>query len=257
MNPLANLTPAVDPVTTVTRALSVLDAFEPGETLGVTEIARRTGLPKSTTHRVLSALESRDIIAREGRQYRLGLLLFEMGTRVPLISKRCLGDVAMPVAADLYAETGQTVHVGILDGNEVVYAIKVHGAETPHVPTRVGSRMPAYCTAIGKALLANSSQETMLQLLEHPLRPYTVKTLVRPKMLISNLSQVKEDGVAFDLEETKTGLSCIAMPILDTDRNTIAALSLAGRPKSIESHVGTLRRAARALEDRIAERTSG
>lgn len=234
----------VDQKTVVDRALRLLDAFGNDDGVGVTELARRTGLPKSTTHRLLAMLEQRSMVTRSGSQYRLGLQLFELGSRVKVGPANGLRDVALPYIADLYAETQQTVHFGVLDGDEVVYVLKVHGAGSQDAPTRIGARMPAHCTAIGKALLAHSSRETILNALRRPLDGFTVHTLVRPAMFVGQLARIQEEGVAWDREETRYGLGCVAAPILDPQGRAVAAMSIAGRPGKVEVYTERLQETA-------------
>ncbi len=233
-----------DQKVSVDRALRLLSAFDHGETVGVTELARRAGLPKSTTHRLLASLEQRNVVVRTGSGYRLGLQLFELGNRVPVGPLDGIRDIALPFVAELYEETHQNVHLGVLD-NEVVYLLKVHGPRSLSVPTRIGARMPAHCTGIGKVLCAYSSRETILTLLGKPLRGYTAKTLVRPSLFFRQLERIRADGVAWDWEETQYGLGCVAAPIvLGAQGQAVAAISIAGRPQAVEPHVDTVKSAA-------------
>jgi DNA-binding IclR family transcriptional regulator len=242
--------------TSVDRALALLGAFENDDALGVTELARRADLPKSTAHRLLAVLEQQALISRSGREYRLGLKLFELGCRVSASDMSELRDAAIPYLADLYESTRQTVHLAILDRGEVVCVLKLHGSSQRPTPLRIGARMPAHCTAVGKALLAFSPPAAIVQVLQKPLRPCTGNTLVRPRVLIEQLKRIRADGIAFDRQETELGLACAAAPIFDKSGRCAGAISASGAPRTVESTAGKVRSASQAIARVLGSATS-
>jgi DNA-binding IclR family transcriptional regulator len=235
----------------VDRALTLLEAFGESETLGVTQLAGRAALPKSTTHRILVMLEQRGVVERTGNKYRLGIRLFELGNRVPFGASD-VREVALPFVCELFEATEQTVHLAVLGESQVVYLMKLRAPACRTAPTRIGARMPAHSTALGKALLAYSSSRKLANLLSMPLRPYTVKTIVIPRMLVEHLKGVRREGIAWDREETQYGLVCVAAPILDPTGRAIAAVSVAGDPRRVDSHAAAVRRTALAIAQCIS-----
>ena len=230
----------------VGKAVSVLRAFNGDGFVGVSEIARRAGIPKSTTHRLLGELLQRGLVARHEGRYTLGVGLFELGTQVPFGPSHTLRTTAMPYLQELWWSTHETVHFAVPDGTEVLYLHKIHGLDAVYSPARVGSRMPAYCTGVGKAMLAYDDEATTLrQVLAHGLIPLTRYTQVVPKLFLEELRTVRKQGVAFDRQEARQGLVCVAAPVRDGDR-VIAAVSLSGSHRKFEpeQHARTVKRVA-------------
>lgn len=149
-----------DTSSVLVRAFCVLDAFVPeGGEMGLSELVRRTGLPKATVHRLATQLVDIGALEKMGDRYRPGLRLFELGSVV--VRHRRLRDSALPLMEDLYEATHETVHLGIPDGLDVLYLEKIVGPRGSPVSTRVGTRKPLYCTALGKAMLAFSPGELL------------------------------------------------------------------------------------------------
>jgi IclR family acetate operon transcriptional repressor len=209
------------------KAIRVLDAFGPETgTLSFGEVARRAGLPKSTVHRIAGQLAQWGVLERTKGGFRLGIRLFEWGSLVP--HQRELREAAVPFMEDLYESTHETVHLGLLDGIEVIYVDKIAGHRGVSVPTSVGRRMPAHCTGLGKAILAFSGPELVARVISSGLRPRTAYTIVVPDVLRRELAGVRTRGVAYDREESVLGVACAAAPIRSEDGTAIAALSVTG-----------------------------
>ncbi len=237
------------------RVLVILEAFGVEDrAVGLSELARRTGLPKATVHRMCGDLVAERLLSSSPQGYRLGRGLFELGMRAA--TERTLLEVAVPFLQDLFTRTHETVHLGVPDGDEVVYVSKIGGHRQARSPSRIGGRMPLYCTAIGKALLAHSGAAMIDRILAGPLPRRTPRTVVGPGLLRAQLAQVAENGVSFEYEESTIGLVCIASPILSADDEPLAAISVAGpatrfRP---EAHVDSLRAAAGGVASILARR---
>jgi IclR family transcriptional regulator, acetate operon repressor len=204
------------------RLLLILDtvAAAPGE-VGLSELARLTGLKKATVHRLASDLVGKRMLERGTYGYRLGLHLFELGQRVP-VSRR-LRDTALPVMSDLLQATSEIVQLGMLDGADVVYVEKLTGPHSIDAPSAVGSRLPAYCSGLGKAILAFSPDEVVDEVLAAPMPARTSTTITSADRLRRELARVRETGVAYDREEGNRGIVCVAAPIV--------ARKYAGRPE--------------------------
>ncbi len=241
--------------TSVGKALALLDAFEHIDTsLGVSELARRTGLPKSTAFRLLAILEQRRLVERQGNRYCLGTRLFELGHRISYCRPRSLRDSALPFLTDLYSVTGETVHLGVLNGTDVLYLEKLFGHQPVAAPSAVGGRVPAYCSGIGKALLAFSGPDAIQDVLTRGLTPRTGYTIVVPSLFIAELSRVRTEGVAFDHEESKVGINCVAAPIFARAGRLLGAVSVCGATGRFDAHkyAGVVVRAAQGIGNTIA-----
>lgn len=211
----------------IARAVAVLDALAAADTpLGVSEIARRCGLPKSSVQRMLKALHGAKLLERDGTSYRLGLKLFELGQHVP--RQRDLREAARPFMADLQEATGHSVHFAVLDGDCVVYLEVLHSPNAPPLPTRMGGRWPAHGTGIGKAILAFSDQTVLDRILAAGLPRLSERTIVTPGLFTAELTRIRERGVSFDLEESRAGVACVASPVFGLGGHVVAGISVSG-----------------------------
>ncbi|WP_405970529.1 IclR family transcriptional regulator [Streptomyces sp. NBC_00988] len=217
--------------TSVDKALQLLDVFTADDRcIGVAELARRAGLPKSTAFRLLTVLESNRLVARHGRQYTLGHHLFELGQRVPHCRPGGLRDTAAPFMEHLFQVSQETVHLAVLDGTDAMYIGKIRGRGRALCPSSIGSRAPAACTGVGKAMLAFSDPALIRQVIGEGLRRRTPFTIVAPRLLGNELGRIRAEGVAYDNEEAKVGVVCVAAPIFDASKNVIASVSITGTP---------------------------
>ncbi|GAB7065731.1 IclR family transcriptional regulator [Mycobacterium hodleri] len=205
------------------KSALVLDAFPGGSALTLAQVCTRTGLARSTVHRLLVDLATLGWIGRSGNTFELGIGLFELGERVAV--KHRLRTAAMPFMQDLYAVTGQTVHLAVRNRFDAVYIEKLSGHIPLPLPSQIGGRLPLTCTAVGKALLASETAELRIEVLAQPLRRYTVNSITDPKKLARELDDICRTGVAVEREESALGGCCVAVPVL-LDGQPIAALSV-------------------------------
>ncbi|MEA2380020.1 MAG: IclR family transcriptional regulator, regulon repressor [Thermoleophilaceae bacterium] len=243
---------ASDKRTSAEKVLAVLDVFGEGECMGVTEVGRRAQLTKSTAHRLLATLERHGLIERTGVEYSLGLGLFELGSRAGIGPHGSLARVALPYLTELYEATGQTVHLAVLDRSEVVYVCKLHGHAPQPSPTRIGGRMPAHCTALGKAVLAYSPEPLAMRVAEGGLACMTRHTILHPDVFMTELRRTREEGVSYDRQETTLGLGCVGAPILDERGRSLAAVSVSGPISRISSYSARTLKAARSIQNALA-----
>ncbi len=216
----------------LTRGLSLLDAFGADDKeLSLTQIAQRSGLPKSTAHRLVSDLLSWGGLERTGSGLRLGLRLFELGRFVPV--QRELAEVARPYLDDLYNITRKTVNLAVLSNTEVVYVEKIESPDSP-TASRAGSRLPVHCTALGKAMLAFSPPALSDQIIQSGLTPVTERSITSVAVFRRELAAVRNSRLAFDREEVALGLFCIGTPIFDSHGHLLGAISVS----SLESIMG-------------------
>jgi DNA-binding IclR family transcriptional regulator len=152
----------------------------------------------------------------------------ELGAMALGDNARTLRETAMPFMYELSHATRQTVHLAVLDGCDVVYLEKLHGHTTVVVPSRVGSRLPAHASALGKVLLAHTPPGQVAAVLKRPMRRLTPRTVSAPNQLAGALEQVRRDGLAHDYEEVREGVSCVAVPIRGASGSVVAAVSVCG-----------------------------
>lgn len=209
----------------VEKSWAVLEAFAPGGgPCRLTELAARSGLPRSTVHRLVTRLVGTGVVERSSRGFHLGRRLFELGALVPV--ERSLRDAALPFMEDLYVATHETVHIGVPDGNDVVYLEKIYGHAVFAMPSRVGGRLPLTGTATGRAMLAFREPRFVEQVLARPLRRLTERSIADPALLADELAEVQVSGVACESDEVQTGGSSLAAPVFRRDE-VVAALSVA------------------------------
>ena len=247
LDEVANLNDPSAGTASVTKALRLLDVFRAeGPSLGVSELARRSGLAKSTAFRLLALLEDADLVERDGREYRLSWRLFELGTSVQHRWPRGLRELAAPWLTEVHSRSGLVAQLLVLDGTDVIVLDKVSGPRTPRVPTSVGSRLPAHCTASGKAILAHSTAAVLAAVDVGPLARRTPYTITEPGRLRAELERVRSAGFAVDREEGCVGLVAVAAPII-TGTRVIAAISVTGPAPSFDVTAQTtlVREAAR------------
>lgn len=220
------MTRRADQPTVLGKVMVVLHAFTLDDVvLGFAELERRTKLPKATLHRTLADMTAARLIERADTGYRLGGHLFELGMRASM--ERSLIEVATPFMEDLYVRTAETVHLGILDGREVVYLSKIGGHRQAAAPSRLGGRMPLHCTAIGKALLAFGGHALQEYVLNSPLPRMTKHTVTAPGALRAQLDRIVTEGLAYEGEESAPGVVCVGSPIWQ-EGAVVAALSVTG-----------------------------
>ena len=209
------------PNAVIDRISLVLDAFDGPGRLTLAQVVRRTGLPRSSAHRMLDRLVQLRWLRRTGRDYELGMRLVELGSLA--VHQDRLHKAAAPLLQELHRATGLVVHLAILDGSDVVYLDKVGDRLATAIPTRVGSRQPAHCAAVGKAIMAYGTQPDTVDLTVRKTR-YSITS---QQQLASELAKVRAHGVAFDREESVPGFGCVAAPI-GGPGDAVAALSVCG-----------------------------
>jgi DNA-binding IclR family transcriptional regulator len=223
-----------DRQTAVDKALSLLATLaEQDGGLGVSELARRTRLTKSTAFRLLGTLQRNDAVERVGSNYRLGTKMQYIGARVYGPTIVLLRETLLPFLADLYELTHETVHLAVLHDTETLYVNKIHGHRAPRSPSQTGICLPAHCTGVGKALLAFDHDATE-RAVERGLTGRTPYSLTAPELLRAELRRIRQDGIAHDHQEAALGLSCVAAPIMGAAGRPVAALSVAGADRSFE-----------------------
>ncbi|MFE6921686.1 IclR family transcriptional regulator [Nocardia sp. NPDC057663] len=235
------------PTSMIERMTLILDAFDATTpTLTLLGLAERTGLPRSTVHRILDQMIRLRWLAHTPGGYRLGLRVLELGGLAAEHNE--LREVVGPLLYDLSQRTGLIGHLAVLDGREVLFLDRAGGRSQVAIPTRVGGRLPAHCTALGKALLATLEPGIAEGSLRGNATPRTARTIVDRAELHRELARIRNrQGVAVDTEESMPGVGCVAVPIRGRGV-ALAAISLSGTVNGDRSALDTAR-LARALAE--------
>src|SRR5258705_153274 len=244
-------------LSSVANSIRLTKAFSENEyEMGISALARRLGLAKSTVDRLATTLVEYDILEqnRETGKYRLGLALFELGTLVR--RKMDTNSGAQVQIHSLAEETGETVQLAILDHLSVLYIRIRESKQAVRMSSGLGSRAPAHCTSVGKALLAYQPPEVIQQVIDNGLKRYTEHTITEGAALIEELATVRQKGYAIDDEEIEVGLRCVAAPIRDHTGQVTAAISVAApvqrmTKKNIQATIPSVVAAAEAISRRL------
>ena len=246
-----------DSVSSVMKVFGILQALGEERDHGITELSQRVMMSKSTVYRFLQTMKSLGYVAQEGEseKYSLTLKLFELGAKalqnVDLIRS---ADVEM---RELSRLTKETIHLGALEEDSIVYIHKIDSLYNLRMYSRIGRRNPLHTTAIGKVLLAWRDRSEAQEILsEVEFRRSTANTILTAEALLDVLLQVKEQGYGEDNEEQEEGLRCIAVPVFDRFGVVIAGLSISFptirfSEEAKNEYVAMLHRAARNISDQM------
>lgn len=231
------------------RSLDVLATFTPDHpTRTLQEISRESGLPLTTTHRIVTDLVAWGALerTRSGR-IQVGLRLW----RVASLAPRGLGlrEVALPYMEDLFVATGENVQLAVREQCEAVFVERLTGRRSVTVLTRVGDHFALHATGVGLVLLAHAPDDIQHEVLSRPLRTWTDHTISDPDQLRAVLAEVRRTGVAVSDRQVTDDAVSVACPIRDAHGDVVAALSLVVRHGSVSpaSLVPALRAASRGI----------
>ena len=216
-------------LSSVASAIALLKAFSEDEVdIGVSTLARRLGIAKSTVHRLATTLVSEGMLEQnpENGKYRLGIALFGLGA---LVRRRMdVSTEAKPYLFDLRETTGETVHLAILDRLDIMYVYNLESMQAIRMRSDIGVRKPAYCTAEGLAILAFQPPAVIDDILARGLKARTPKTNTDPAAFRRTLLSVRERGYALEDEESEAGMRSLAAPIRNGAGEVAGAVGVAG-----------------------------
>jgi IclR family KDG regulon transcriptional repressor len=215
-------------LSTLDDALTILETFVEGSAgIGISEISRNTGYPKSKVHRVLLTLARRGYVRKDPQteRYQLSLRFFALGSVA--VNKLEIKQTATPYLEKLRDESGETAHLAVMDESGVFYIDKIESAQSIRMYSYIGRRAPLHCTAVGKVLLAYQP-ERLAALLAPGLKRYTAHTITDEIKIKEELAKIRRLGYALDNEELELGLFCIAAPVKNHLGQTVAAVSISG-----------------------------
>jgi IclR family transcriptional regulator, KDG regulon repressor len=216
-------------IQSVGRALAILEEFSRDErALGVTALANRVGLHKSTCFGLLHTLQQLGYIQQDAStgQYSLGLKTFELGQAY--IDGLDLRYITRPYLLEIVEKTQETVHLVVAEGRRAVYIDKVESPHAMTISSRIGQEATLHCTGVGKVLLAYMRNEDWSQVVSQGLERYTEHTITDEGKLLDHLQRIRECGHGVDDQEREIGLRCVAAPIFNARKQAIAAISISG-----------------------------
>jgi DNA-binding IclR family transcriptional regulator len=212
------------------HGLAILDMFTRDHpVIGIAEVSRQLGVHRSTASRLAATLATAGYLEPAGEQgrYRLAAKLSLLGELAAAGNE--LREAALPALRDLVSRLGETGHLGVLDGLDAVTVAVVDGWQTVRMHSWVGKRSPAYCSSMGKTLLAGLSGEEVIARYPDPRLPArTPNTITSRDELTHCLAKVRDQGFAVDREELEPHLCCVAAPVYDRDGTVVASVSVSG-----------------------------
>jgi IclR family acetate operon transcriptional repressor len=210
----------------VDKAFELINAVSESGRSGITlgELANRAGVAVSTAHRYATSLLELGVLDRDAAgAFHLGVTLITLAGQY--LEEDNLRAAARPYLLELVELSGETVHLGIPVGDHIVYVDKVESAKSIRLVSRIGSRAPMHCTAMGKAVLALLEERRSAEILARSHDRHTPRTLIGD-MLLAELATVRAQGFAIDDEENEEGVRCVGLPIMNTSGQPVGALSV-------------------------------
>jgi DNA-binding IclR family transcriptional regulator len=216
-------------LSSVTTAMRLLKAFSEDQVdIGISALAKRLGIAKSTAHRLAVTLVAEGMLEQAGElgKYRLGVGLFRLGA---LVRRRMeVSNEARPFLYALRETINESVHLAILDGVEIMYVYHLESTHALRARSDLGVRKPAHSTAEGQAILAFQPQDAIDRVVAAGLTAYTPKTVTDPERFLKELATVRQRGCAIEDEESEIGMVCVAAAIRDDSGAVVAAVGIAG-----------------------------
>ena len=240
---------------TLIKGFAMLEALVRSEApRGIADLAREIGLQKSNVHRTLKTLQSCGYVTSKDGLYTPTMKIWELGSLV--IGRLDIKQVAGPVLATLMRQSGESVHLSILDRTDVVYIDKLEGNQPVRAYSQIGGRAPAFCVATGKVLLAYQPDEISNQVLTAGLVQHSSRTIADREVLMRELAKVRANGYAINRGEWREGVWGVAAPIWDTTGAVTAALGVSGpanrfQPKALRTLITLVCVAARDVSTRM------
>jgi DNA-binding IclR family transcriptional regulator len=209
------------------RAAAILGAFDDTHReLTLAGLVARCGLPRTTTHRTADRMIRLGWLDKPADRYRIGNRIFELSGLAPVRLE--LRESVLPFLQDLHVATKTTVQLGVLDGTQVLVVEKITGHRPMPMLSQVGGTIPAYCSGLGRAILAYSDAATVTTVLDAGMPARTPHTLTTHDAVLRELTAIPDRGWAVDREEGNIGVTCTAAPIFGPLGEVVAALSVTG-----------------------------
>lgn len=246
-------------VQAVLKALDIMEVMCRRQHCGIRELSEIAGLNRSTVNRLVATLEWAGYVEQEKERgkYRATMKVFELGNEI--IKHLDIHELAYPIMKKLSKDTGETINLAVLDGDQVLYIMKI---DSPHMlksSAPIGSRSPVYCNASGKVILACLPEDKKMALLPAEFHQFTPNTINNVTELEAELARIRTKGYAVDNEEWSLNSKALAAPVWNYNRETVAALTIAGptvrmTSQRIEELAQILVREARQLSVKLGYR---
>jgi IclR family transcriptional regulator, KDG regulon repressor len=247
-------------LSSVASSIRLLKAFSEEQVeIGISDLAKRLGVAKSTVHRLAVTLVADGMLEQnpDSGKYRLGLSLFRLGS---LVRRRMnVSNEARPLLRELREKVNETVHLAVLDGAEIMYVFNLESTQAIRMRSDVGVRKPAYCTAEGQAILAYQPPDVVDRVVGNGLAARTPQTVTDPLAFKKVLEGVRARGCAIEDEESELGMRCIAAPLYNDAGEVVAAVGLAGpvsrlSKKALSTYIPHVIETAAAISARLGYR---
>lgn len=209
----------------IVKTARVLRVLSQGDVVRLSDVADAAGLARSTTHRILSDLNREGVVSRFGRMYRLDQSWSQSAQSNLRPEHDQLRAAARRHLEWLFERSMATVHLAVLDGDDVLYLEKITAPGGTSIRTHVGARLPATCTALGKSMLAHVDNVQLRRVLGKRLPVCTRHSIGAAPVLLTQLQKIRDEGVSYDRQEVQEGLNCVAAPVFMRTQ-MIAALSI-------------------------------
>ncbi len=244
-----------NPIQVAERLFDVIELLADNGPMGIMEISNALGLHKSTTHRLVASLQYMGYIRQDEDtlKYSLSFKFLDIGSKI--LDKTNMAAVIHPYIGRLSEITGEAVHLVLREDIDAVYIDKVEsGVNQVRMVSRVGNRVPLYCTGVGKALLAEMDDSQIQDIWNRSdIKKLTPKTIVGFDAFMENIIEVRQKGYALDDEENEEGVRCIAVTIRDSSRIPVYAISISAPVSRMsDERIEELRIRLFALRDELA-----
>jgi DNA-binding IclR family transcriptional regulator len=216
-------------INSIVKAFNLIEVLVTQDEFELAELRSLLDMPKTTVHRILLTLQTLNYVRQnpQNHKYFASIKFFELGRRI--IEKSTFIEVASSHMIKLSESTGETVNLGVLDAIDIVCINKAVSAQALRLDQPIGSRVKAYCTSFGKAVLAFLPEKERKRLFsEQTISPCTTKSLRSVTAIERELRKIQEQGYAVDIEEAVSGISCVGAPIFDYTGKVLAGISIAG-----------------------------
>jgi len=243
-------------VQSIERAFELIEALCSQEELGITQLSQSLGMSKTTIFRLLSTLELIGLVKQgSSGKYSLTLKLFEMGSQV--VNRMGIRKVAAPFLEKLFNDCNETVNLAVLDHHEIIFIERWECREPLRIGVDVGTRVPAYSSGLGKAILANLPKEEFSRLFNQiTFQRFTPNTIVDPILFEHELARIREQGYSIDNAEYVEGILCLGAPVFSHRGTVVAAISIAAPAvrmtgNTLQSLIPQVRETARLISERL------
>lgn len=242
-------------IQSIVKASRILDLMlSESSLMGITDFSRNLNMPKATIQNMVSTLEQIGYIEKDPMtmKYRLGPVLFQMGMHYA--NNMDLTILAKVWLEKLCTEYNESTRAGIMMGEKIIIVMEIDPDNSYIAFPGPGTVIPAHTSAIGKILLAYMPEKRQNRIIDNSsFIPLTDKSITSAKALKADLAKVKNSGIAFDKEESLTGLTCVAGPVFNHKNECIASISLSGNTERIESRLTEIINAVKYVSHRVSE----